>query len=113
MSRPAGSAFPPSMFTAATGVPPERGPGFEAGAWRKGNVIQKVPNAKKNPKKESRISVGNLATGAEPTAQKLALGGTRRKGGKRSKTRRLSKKRRITRRLRKGSHQRGEGCLLM
>ena len=64
--------------------------------WRKGNVKQKVPNGK-NPKKEPRITVGNGATGADPTSQKLAFGGTRRKGGKRSKTRRVTRRRRQSR----------------
>lgn len=105
MNRPAlpsffpknGSAFPPEMFTAATGVPPERGTGFEAGAWRKGNVQQRDPNGK-NPKKKPRITVGNGATGANPLA--LNLFGAKG-GGKRSKTRRLSKKRRVTHRQRR------------
>jgi hypothetical protein len=84
------------MFTAATGVPPERGPGFEAGAWRKGNVAQNLP-AVNIPKKTIPRMTGANTVGIQPL-----FGGTRRKGGKRSKTRRLSKKRRLTRRRRQG-----------
>jgi hypothetical protein len=61
-----------------------------------------APNVKEAPKvappaagnRQTTSSRTAGATGAEPTAQKLAFGGTRRKGGKRSKQRRVTRRQR-------------------
>lgn len=84
MSRPAGSAFPLSMFTTNPRT-------WNAPVVEEPKVAP--PPAGKNGKPTLSRTAG-ATVNKNPLAQKLAFGGTRRKGGKRSKTRRVTRRQR-------------------
>ena len=91
MNRPAGSAFPSEMFRPMS----YSGPSVNGWASRKQYNNTLKPAGLKNPginikKTASRITGSSNVNVAKP----LVFGGTRRKGGKRSKTRRVTRRQR-------------------